>query len=397
MSPYNLRNRDGKLQRLYESLQVNSAVNRTSAGLYDEELSPEEESREYVAPEDISDDDGETDNSEYECGDDSSDDQSGDESVSETTTHELQEEATSAAQNSKSFDKFIVKRKNFSFERFKQPIESLDALDPTANSHGPKGDAKNAKTPLQAFNLYVDNEMIRLLTQNTYLLINKIKENYNYKSDVRPVTEIEMKAFIGILIGIGVLQAGHLNYNDIFNDVNFSGDFFNTTMSSKRFLFILRSIRFDDINTRAHRIQQDKLAPIRDLFDNFVEKCNNYFDVSDFATVDEQLVAFRGRCSFKQYMPNKPYKYGKKIFALCCSRTFYNKKMEIYVGKRYTESMKIDNSGKAIVLRLSDCIQKTSRNVIADNWFMSIPLAETLLKDYTLTSVGTLKTNLEFL
>ena len=71
--------------------------------------------------------------------------------------------------------------------------------------------------------------------------------------------------------------------------------------------------------------------------------------------------------------------------------------MEIYVGKRYTESMKIDNSGKAIVLRLSDCIQKTSRNVTADNWCMSIPLAETLLKDYKLTSVGTLKTNLEFL
>ncbi|GBP30200.1 hypothetical protein EVAR_94508_1 [Eumeta japonica] len=31
-------------------------------------------------------------------------------------------------------------------------------------------------------------------------------------------------------------------------------------------------------------------------------------------TLDEQLLAFRGRCAFRQYIPNKPAKYGIKVF-----------------------------------------------------------------------------------
>ena len=84
-------------------------------------------------------------------------------------------------------------------------------------------------------------------------------------------------------------------------------------------------------------------------------------------TVDEQLVAFRGRCSFKQYMPKKPSKYGIKIFSLCCAQTFYNKTMEVYVGKKYSETMQTDNSGKAVVLSVSKCIDKSNKNITADN------------------------------
>ena len=43
----------------------------------------------------------------------------------------------------------------------------------------------------------------------------------------------------------------------------------------------------------------------------------------DNITVDEQLVPFRGRCSFIQYMPSKPDKYGIKIFWACDSETAY--------------------------------------------------------------------------
>lgn len=34
-------------------------------------------------------------------------------------------------------------------------------------------------------------------------------------------------------------------------------------------------------------------------------------------TVDAQLVGFRGRCPFKQYIPSKFGKYGIKVSALC--------------------------------------------------------------------------------
>ena len=51
--------------------------------------------------------------------------------------------------------------------------------------------------------------------------------------------------------------------------------------------------------------------------------------------VDEQLVAFKGRCGFRQYMPNKPAKYGIntiQIWVTCDVATSYAWWMQIYTG-----------------------------------------------------------------
>ena len=36
--------------------------------------------------------------------------------------------------------------------------------------------------------------------------------------------------------------------------------------------------------------------------------------IENFLTVHEQLVPFRASCSFIQYIPSKPVKYGLKLF-----------------------------------------------------------------------------------
>ena len=36
-----------------------------------------------------------------------------------------------------------------------------------------------------------------------------------------------------------------------------------------------------------------------------------------FITADEQLIPWRGRCKFLQYLPSKPDKYGIKVFWAC--------------------------------------------------------------------------------
>lgn len=105
------------------------------------------------------------------------------------------------------------------------------------------------------------------------------------------------------------------------------------------------------------------------------------------------LEAFRGRCSFRQYIRNKPAKYGIKIFALVDSVCYYTVNLEVYVGKQPSHEFSIDNRPYEVVLRLSQPISKTGRNITMDNWFSSIPLAEELLKNQNLTMVGTLRRN----
>ena len=88
------------------------------------------------------------------------------------------------------------------------------------------------------------------------------------------------------------------------------------TMSHKLFLFLVYCLHFDDSTTRAQRRADDKLAPIRNTYDKFVAACEANYTPGTGCTVDESLHGFRGMFSFKQYIPNKPSKYGIKVYVL---------------------------------------------------------------------------------
>ena len=48
----------------------------------------------------------------------------------------------------------------------------------------------------------------------------------------------------------------------------------------------------------------------------FIENCCKHYAMSAYVTIDEQLIPFRWRCGFRQYMPKKPDKYGMKLFLM---------------------------------------------------------------------------------
>ncbi|KAJ8402986.1 hypothetical protein AAFF_G00359020 [Aldrovandia affinis] len=97
---------------------------------------------------------------------------------------------------------------------------------------------------------------------------------------------------------------------------------YKATMAIGRFEDISRFLRFDDKRTRAFRLETNHMAAFRYIWDQFLVNCRQQF-ISDCVTVDEQLVPFRGRSKFVQYMPSKPAKYGMKIFWICDARIPY--------------------------------------------------------------------------
>ncbi|KAF0704557.1 piggyBac transposable element-derived protein 4-like [Aphis craccivora] len=102
---------------------------------------------------------------------------------------------------------------------------------------------------------------------------------------------------------------------------------------------------------------------------------------------------FRGRCSFCQYIPNKPNMYGIQIQALVDSCTFFTSNMEVYVGTQPDGPLKFENKPSSIVKRMITPISKTGRNITIDNWYTSIPLVNELLENHNLTTVRTLCKN----
>ncbi|XP_053956308.1 piggyBac transposable element-derived protein 4-like [Anastrepha ludens] len=109
-------------------------------------------------------------------------------------------------------------------------------------------------------------------------------------------------------------------------------------------------IRFDNRETRSERRSLDKFAPIRDLWNQWVEILPKLYNPTENATIDEQLVAFRGRCPFRQYMPAKPAKYGIKFWVLD-STTSYVWNIQPYTGKAIGRTPE-KNQGMRIVFDL---------------------------------------------
>ena len=122
----------------------------------------------------------------------------------------------------------------------------------------------------------------------------------------------EIIAFIGLTLLAGVEKNWDVSVWELFSDL-LQNPVYKATMSVRRYEDIGRLLRFDDKRTRAERLKTDHMAAFRHIWELFLTRCRMTFIPSECVTIDEQLVPFRGRCKFKQYMPSKPAKYGIKI------------------------------------------------------------------------------------
>lgn len=134
----------------------------------------------------------------------------------------------------------------------------------------------------------------------------------------KDIGEEYLDAYIGVLLLAGVYRSCN-EATDLW-EASTGRNIFRATMSLQTFQMISRVLRFDNRDTRA---RSDKLAPIRDVWERWVQLLPLMFNPGPEVTVDERLVDFRGKCPFRQYMPSKPGKYGIKIWAACDAKTSY--------------------------------------------------------------------------
>ncbi len=159
--------------------------------------------------------------------------------------------------------------------------------------------------------------------------------------------------------------------------------FFQMVMRETRMHFLLRMLRCDDITPRNEHRQTDCLAPIQQIFTQFVENCKTVYSLGDTFTIDEMLVGFCGQCPFCQYIPSKPAKYGIKIYSMVDSRTYFTYNMEVYCGQQPVGEYRVDNRPFKVVNRLIAPVSGSGWSAVVDNWFMSYKLADELKRHQT--------------
>ena len=145
----------------------------------------------------------------------------------------------------------------------------------------------------------------------------------------------EMKAFVGMLIGMGLHSLPHFRLYWSFDPL-FRVQPLSEVMPRRRFLKLLQALHVND-NTKAPQRgtpEHDKLYKLRPLLDSMNYAFMHHAVSSSSQSIDEGMVIFKGRHSIKQYMPLKPVKRGFKLWIGADALSGYVYQFDVYSPSR---------------------------------------------------------------
>ncbi|XP_046998482.1 piggyBac transposable element-derived protein 3-like [Schistocerca americana] len=160
-------------------------------------------------------------------------------------------------------------------------------------------------------------------------------------------------------------------------------------MSRNRWEQLKLGLHFNDNETID---QADTLYKISPFLEPLVENFRR-IPMSVKLSVDEQMIPFKGRHTLKNYVKNKPKKWGYKAFVLCDSHGIAHN-LEIYSGKvKHDPSLPDVGVSGNVVLRLASVIPRHMfHKLYFDNWFTGVRL-EVELEKMAIQSLGTVRPN----
>ena len=99
-----------------------------------------------------------------------------------------------------------------------------------------------------------------------------------FKEKWAPISEDELNGFLGLLFLAGVYRSAGEATEELW-DMSDDRQIFRSVMSCERFHTISRVLKFEDKATRLLRRINDKFAPIREVFDIWLQTLCKHFQI----------------------------------------------------------------------------------------------------------------------
>ncbi|KAK9711269.1 Transposase IS4 [Popillia japonica] len=197
--------------------------------------------------------------------------------------------------------------------------------------------------PINYFDLLLTDEFYDLVVEETNAYAEEVFLSTNFEqsriTSCKPLTKAELRVFLGLFLHTGTISINRLHdywkKNWLFNITCFT-----ESMSRNRFLLILRCLHFARNPEQTVGVRQDKLYRIRPIVD-YLRPIVDYFNTKMTEiyvphrelSLDESMVSWRGRLSFRQYLPGKRHKYGIKTYVLA-EPSGLTLKLIVYTGAK---------------------------------------------------------------
>ena len=248
--------------------------------------------------------------------------------------------------------------------------------------------------------LFLDNDFWELLCSQTSLRAEQEREDKltsYYAKSFKPVAKDEMKAFVALRLQMenSVVKPRYENY--------WQGSGKNFMTCTPGFRDVMDRDRFLAIWTYLHLVDErdatvdkaDKIYKVRPMLDILLPKFRHHFVPKQYISLDEGMIPTKNRLAIKQYIKDKPIKWGIKSFLLCESETGYILHAEIYTGKH--SGLFIDELGAtgSVVVRLATAAGLAQKNhiLVMDRFYNSVKLFHYLHATMGIFAMGMIMSN----
>ncbi|XP_067270815.1 piggyBac transposable element-derived protein 4-like [Pseudorasbora parva] len=259
---------------------------------------------------------------------------------------------------------------------------------------GPQLVSNTSCSPLQYFELFFSKSVMRTILSNTNEYGAKRQEGK--KEEWQEISVKEFKSFLALVIYMGLLKCFSLT--DYWRKSHiYSLPYPAQIMTGKKFRRICAALHLSDPKLDAENDKKkgtpeyDRLCRIKPLYQDIRDACRASFHPFQNISIDERMVASKARHGLKQYMKNKPTRWGYKLFVLADSLCGYTWDFFIYEGKvNAVESKGISYDS---VMHLADeRLLGYGYKLFVDNFYTSPKLFRDLLAK-KIWACGTVRAN----
>lgn len=246
---------------------------------------------------------------------------------------------------------------------------------------------KMLETPFEIFSYFFTSEIFELIANET----NRAAQKENAEPIITTTPE-EIRHYIGILMYMSIYRYPNLESywgRHAFEPIK-------AAMPVRRFMMVKQFLCFQNEAERKKKGEEgyDPLFRIRKLANLLLARFDSVPKEARLC-VDEQMCSTKMKHHLRQYMPNKPHKWGVKLFVLCDSHGFAYR-FEIYNGagdNAILPGMPDLGATANVVVRLAQTIPEYMHHILYfDNFYTSIPLL-VYLRSKGIYSLGTMRAN----
>ena len=234
------------------------------------------------------------------------------------------------------------------------------------------------------FTFMFDEDLFdKIVVETNRYARQKLAGNEQRLARWRDVNKDEMKAYFGVcvIMGMNILpKIADYWSSDIF----VGNEGVKRVMPKNRFEEISQFLHLNDSSQEPARGEAnfDRLYKCRPALTAVLRNVQRCYSPTKSISIDEGMIAFKGRLSFRQYLPAKPTKYGIKVWMAADSSNGYVLNFSVYLGSE-GENRRIHGLGYDVVMNMAHPFLNKNHHLFFDNFFSSPILLDHLLDQQT--------------